>query len=100
MNSKCGLNFFGARDRATRVFDFVITCIFYGWQAASMLSGASSLGDPDLSPAKRKMILSRLDTTGNAGKPNPGPAIVMAAHAPVVLTVAAEFQRPCRRVRG
>lgn len=46
----------------------------------------------DLSPAKRKMILSWLDTTGNGGKPNLGPEIVVAARAPDVLTEAAELQ--------
>jgi hypothetical protein len=46
----------------------------------------------DLSPAKRKMILSWLDTTGNAGKPNLGAAIAMAAHAPVVMAAAAPSQ--------
>src|SRR6185295_7774586 len=46
----------------------------------------------DLSPAKRKMILSWLDTTGNAGKPNLGAAIAMAAHAPVAMAAAAPSQ--------
>jgi hypothetical protein len=46
----------------------------------------------DLSPAKRKMILSWLDTTGNGGKPNLGPQIVVAAHAPDVLAEAAQVQ--------
>jgi hypothetical protein len=56
-------------------------------------------GDPrympvtrDLSPAKRKMILNWLDTTGNGGKPNLGAEIVVAAHAPEVLTEAAQPQ--------
>jgi hypothetical protein len=46
----------------------------------------------DLSPAKRKMILSWLDTTGNGGKPNLGAEIVAAAHAPEVLAEAAQPQ--------
>jgi hypothetical protein len=35
----------------------------------------------DLSPAKRNMILRWLDTTGNAGQPNLGPAPVVVASA-------------------
>jgi hypothetical protein len=45
----------------------------------------------DLSPAKRKMILSWLNTTGNAGKPNLG-EIVVAAHELEILTEQAAVQ--------
>jgi hypothetical protein len=43
----------------------------------------------DLSPAKREMILSWLNTTGNAGQPNLGPAPLVVALAPDILAEAA-----------
>jgi hypothetical protein len=43
----------------------------------------------DLSPAKRNMILSWLNTTGNAGQPNLGPAPLVVALAPDILMEAA-----------
>jgi hypothetical protein len=43
----------------------------------------------DLSPAKRNMILSWLNTTGNDGQPDLGPAPVVVALAPDILMEAA-----------
>ena len=48
----------------------------------------------DLSPAKRKMIMQWLDTTGNAGQPNLGPApLVVASASELTASVRASPQR-------
>jgi hypothetical protein len=54
----------------------------------------------DLSPAKRNMILRWLNTTGNAGEPNLGPAPVVVAHAPGVLAEEAPPRASVKELGG